>query len=166
MTKNTLSEYKKQTHGLCPHCNPPKTVYYWCQNCNSKRFQQDFDKWTSGNKFIDKFIQDTQLKANNLWEVLEWIPYDRLRNVQYLTRGGFSTIYKAIWLDGRIEEWNSKKQKWKRGKRNVNAIKDEKYEEDGWQVVLKSLNYSSNINEDSLNEVRNLLSSVRQPFIT
>src|SRR5687767_6871751 len=143
--ENTPSEYEEQTHELCAHCIPPKTTYYWCQNCNSKRFQQDFDKWTSGNKFIDKFIQNAQLKARNLWEVVEWISYDRLRNVQYLTRGGFSTIYKAIWLDGRIEEWDGKKQQWKRGK-------SKKHEEDGLYVVLKSLNYSSNINEDSLNE--------------
>jgi len=30
---------------------------------------------------------------------LEWIPYDRLKDIKYLDKGGFSTIYKAIWLD-------------------------------------------------------------------
>src|SRR5688572_2856352 len=87
-----------QKFGLCFDCNQPKTDVDWCQNCDSKRFQREFNQWTSGNKYLDKFIQDTQLKARNSWEVIEWIPYNRLRNIQYLARGGFSTIYKAIWL--------------------------------------------------------------------
>ena len=52
---------------LCPECNKPDGLY-WCQQCNGKRFQQDFHKWSSGNKFIDKFIQETQLTAKSLLE--------------------------------------------------------------------------------------------------
>ncbi|PKY58111.1 kinase-like protein [Rhizophagus irregularis] len=40
-----------------------------CQICNSKRFQKDFNKWTSGNEHIDEFIQDVQLKARNRREM-------------------------------------------------------------------------------------------------
>ncbi|CAB4446046.1 unnamed protein product [Rhizophagus irregularis] len=43
----------------------------------------------SGNKIIDEFI----LEKN-----LAWIPYNKFKNVEYLTEGGFGTIYKAIWL--------------------------------------------------------------------
>src|SRR6266536_3175716 len=103
-----------QEYGLCSDCNQPNTGYNWCQNCNSKRFQQDFYKWTSGNEFIDKFIQDAQLEARNDDEVIEWIPYNSLRNIQYLAQGGFSIVYKAIWLGGWIERWNGEKQQWKR----------------------------------------------------
>src|ERR1051325_10880093 len=48
--------YKK--YGLCKECSQPNTSFYeytWCQSCNSKHFQNDFNKWTSGNKEIDKF---------------------------------------------------------------------------------------------------------------
>ena len=83
---------------ICSDCES-RSLFYWCQNCNSKRFQQDFDKWTSGNKYIDKFIQEAQLKAKSNRNVIEWIPYDRLRNIKYFAEGGFSTIYKVIWLD-------------------------------------------------------------------
>ena len=83
----------------CPGCDEPNN-YTWCQQCNAKRFQQDFHKWTSGNKFIDKFIQESQLNAECYKHILEWIPYNRLTNVKYLDKGGFSTVYKAIWLDG------------------------------------------------------------------
>ena len=78
----------------CPDCKP--NPFGWCQQCNAKRFQQDFHKWTSGNKFIDKFIQESQLNAKAGWYVLEWIPYNRLTNVKYHDKGGFSTVYKAI----------------------------------------------------------------------
>ena len=38
---------------------------------------------------MDQFISETSLK---------WIPYDKFENVEYLNKGGFGTIYKAIWL--------------------------------------------------------------------
>ena len=49
-------------YGLCKECRQSKTYYDWCP-CNAKRFQQNFQNWTSGNYDIDKFIQKTQLKA-------------------------------------------------------------------------------------------------------
>ncbi|GES78852.1 kinase-like domain-containing protein [Rhizophagus clarus] len=33
----------KQNYGLCPECNQPNTSENWCEECNSKRFQQNFD---------------------------------------------------------------------------------------------------------------------------
>ena len=47
---------------------------------------------SSGNKFIDKFIQENG-------NTLKWFSYDEFKNVKYLDKGGFSIIYKAIWLD-------------------------------------------------------------------
>ena len=61
-----MDEYK------CPECNKPHGLY-WCQQCNGKRFQQDFHKWSSENKFIDKFILETQLNTKKTDLVLEWI---------------------------------------------------------------------------------------------
>ncbi|EXX64962.1 Kic1p [Rhizophagus irregularis DAOM 197198w] len=153
-----------QPYGLCSECNRPNTWKFWCKECYSKKFQQNFDNWTSGNKQIDKFIQELQLNTRSWVELLEWIPYNRLRNIKFLAQGGFSTIYKAIWLDGGISRWDYEKQGWKRCVNNLNEqdykdvnnsqIKnplkiDEKY---GFLIVLKSLNDSSNINEDFLNE--------------
>ncbi len=163
--KNFKYEQNDQSsNGLCSNCERPNTGFNWCQNCNSKRFQQDFDKWTSGNKYIDKFIQEIQLKARNNEEVIEWIPYNRLRNIKYLTKGGFSTIYEAIWLDWHITDWNSKTQTWDRSshllndyeiakEKDVKSPLNEKESYRGLHVVLKSLNNSSNINDDFLNEV-------------
>ena len=145
-------------HGICPDCNEPNTDKNWCKQCNAKRFQQDFHKWTSGNKFIDKFIQESQLNAQHNLHVLEWIPYNRLTNVKYLDKGGFSTVYKAIWLDGYIDKWDYENNQWKRwididsdeDDNNISKIK-------GYEVVLKSLDNSSSLNDEFLNEVIILL---------
>ncbi len=63
-----------------------------CQACNSKRFQQNFNNWTSDNNDIDKFIQNIQLLAYNNYKVLEWIPYDRFYDI---IKGGFGKVYRA-----------------------------------------------------------------------
>src|SRR6266498_2830477 len=91
------------------------------------RFQQNFRKWTSGNQFIDKFIQEAQQNAKCRHEVLEWIPYDRLIDVEYFTKGGFSTIYKATWLDGPIDNWDPYTDQWNTPTK-------------GTKVILKRLN--------------------------
>ena len=57
--------------GLCKECNQENTGGSWCKACNAKHFQQNFEKWTSGNVDIDKFIQDAQLSAIYSGKVLE-----------------------------------------------------------------------------------------------
>jgi len=103
----------------------------------------NFFNWTSGNKFIDKFIQESQQNAINESQILEWIPYDRFKNVEYVDKGGFGIIYKAVWLDGPIKEsskkWIGSKKKWIRYNNDI--------------VALKCLDKSSNLNEEFLNEV-------------
>ena len=128
--------YKK--HGLCEECSQPNTSWKWCQSCNSKHFQQDFNKWTSGNKEIDEFIQKFQLNATRYEEVLEWIPYEKFSDIEYLAKGGFGTVHKAKWIDGYICYWNIDQNKWNR------------YNTD---IVLKCLNNSQNLTTDFLQEV-------------
>ena len=115
-SNNDLDFYERQIlnqeFGLCPECNQPNTFDNWCKECYSKKFQQNFGNWTSRNEHIDKFIQNAQLDARNKYELLEWIPYNRLRNIKLLAQGGFSTVYRAIWLDGLIVKWDYEKQDW------------------------------------------------------
>ena len=132
--------YKK--HGLCEECSQLNTGYWWCQTCNSKHFQQDFNKWTSGNKEIDEFIQNFQLNATCHEEVLEWIPYEKFSDIEYLAKGGFGTVHKAKWIDGYICYWDTCQNTWTR----------DSYNRD---IVLKSLNNSQNITTDFLQEVCN-----------
>ncbi|RGB24379.1 hypothetical protein C1646_821627, partial [Rhizophagus diaphanus] len=99
---------------LCKGCKQPKSAADWCQPCYYKRFQEDFENWTSGNPAIDKFIQNIQLKANIKEEVIEWVEYNDLENVEYLAKGGFGIVYKAIWRQGKIHTWNFDSNRWKR----------------------------------------------------
>jgi hypothetical protein len=113
--------------------------------CNATHFQRKFIDWTSGNKYIDKFIQDTQLLAhNNTTEVIEWIPYDRLYNIEYIINGKFGKEYKANWIDGCIQYWNDYKKNWQRVGHNT-------------LVILKSLNNSEIVALEFNNEVSNYL---------
>ncbi|RHZ45958.1 hypothetical protein Glove_641g8 [Diversispora epigaea] len=108
---------------ICKECNQYNYLSWWCKKCNSKRFQNDFNKWTSGNDTIDKLIQDSQLNANYRLEKIEWIPYDRFKDVKQIGRGGFGTIHYAIWIDGPIDEWNIENQQWKRYGKSEVALK-------------------------------------------
>src|SRR6266498_99207 len=60
----------------CKKCFQTNVWYYRCNECNAKQFQQDFPNWTSGNEFIDRFIQETQLNVQSNFIVIEWVPYN------------------------------------------------------------------------------------------
>src|SRR6266542_1418535 len=147
---NQKAKEKCENYRFDKLCKKYKQLYIdfqWCKQCNSKQFQQEFPIWTSENEYIDKFIQEAQLSAENGYKVLEWISYNKLKNIIYIDEGGFSKIYKAIWLDGPIDSWNFDKQQWNRWTHKIN-------DDIGYKVILKSLNDSSNLNEKFLNEVK------------
>ncbi|RHZ88737.1 hypothetical protein Glove_21g104 [Diversispora epigaea] len=85
---------------LCKECNG-NNRWYWCKPCNSNHFKNNFCKWTSGNEIIDKFIQDAQLNANWYKKVIEWMPYNRFKDIKEISKGGFCTIYYA--KNGKLE---------------------------------------------------------------
>ena len=41
-----------------------------------------------------------QLRAWSYEDAIEWIPFDRLSNVEEIGKGGFGSVYSATWLDG------------------------------------------------------------------
>ena len=128
---------------ICPECHQKHDKYDWCKPCNSKHFQNDFNNWTSGNDKIDKLIQDAQLNVNYYWEVIEWIPYDRFKDVKQIGRGGFGTKHYARWIDGFITGQDIKNQRWKRYYKDI-------------EVALKKFDNFVNFN-DVLNEVNILI---------
>ena len=139
-------------YDLCEECKQSNTSDDWCQSCNSKHFQQNFKNWTSGNHDVDEFIQNAQLKVD---QILEWIEYDRFENVEYLAKGGFGTTYKAIWKDGRIDYWDSE---------NNQFIRYKSYE-NGYPVALKCLHNSQDITAEFLREVRSFSFKIELKFI-
>ncbi|EXX63628.1 Mkk1p [Rhizophagus irregularis DAOM 197198w] len=55
--------------------------------------------------------------------IVEWIPYNNLENIKYLTKGGFSEIYTADWVNGRYIKWDSEKQQLKRSRSRAVVLK-------------------------------------------
>ncbi|CAB4435096.1 unnamed protein product [Rhizophagus irregularis] len=85
-------EKRRQAYGICGECKEPGTGVDWCQSCNAKRFKDNFKNWTSGNKHIDEFIQQSQLNAVHYRTFLEWIPFEKFQNVTYIAEGGFDFL--------------------------------------------------------------------------
>ena len=114
----------------------------YCELCVRNYLKANFPNWTSGNNDIDNLIRECQMETLEPQMVIEWIPYDKLQNIKYLTEGGCSKIYTAEWIDGCYNEWDSKKQQLTRSG-------------DGY-VVLKRLENVENANKRWLEEVCNL----------
>ncbi|EXX62724.1 Ssk2p [Rhizophagus irregularis DAOM 197198w] len=112
----------------------------WCKLCQVNNLKENFANWTSGNEKIDSFIQEMQLKINGHYDTLvEWIPYNKFNYIRNVGKGGFATVYSAIWMDGPLR-YNGDKMEYER-----KPIEE---------VALKCLNSSQNITNEFLNEVK------------
>ena len=127
---------------ICENCNQECLATLYCEHCVRNYLKVNFSNWTSGNNDIDKLIQKCQMETFAPNMIIEWIPYINLQNVKYLTKGGFSEIYTASWIDGKYNEWDSKEQQLTR----IGAHK----------VVLKNLENVKSANQRWFEEVCNL----------
>ena len=113
----------------------------WCRKCNARHFRQDFDKWTSGNKEIDYFIQNTQIHAWAYFLVLEWYPWSTFSEIEEIGKGGYGTVFRAKAKVGRIREWDHQINQWKR------------YFDADEYIALKTIEHCESLSKDFLNEV-------------
>ncbi|CAG8541001.1 16_t:CDS:2 [Ambispora leptoticha] len=79
-------------------------------------------------------------EANISGDYLEFIPYNRFKQIEFHKAGAFSEIYSAIWLEGPKWDWNEDNQAWLR----VGPIK----------VALKKLKNSQNLSKQFLENLR------------
>ncbi|EXX50310.1 kinase-like domain-containing protein [Rhizophagus irregularis DAOM 181602=DAOM 197198] len=121
----------------CKKCYKNINIYEGCKLCLIDSLKENFINWTSGNKIIDNIIQEMQLKTSD--KLIEWIPYNQFINIKKIGKGGFSTVYSAIWKDGPLY-YDSIKQKFIRVS----------YE----NVALKCLDNSQNITYEFLKEIK------------
>jgi len=99
--------------------------------------------WTSsGDKKLDEIIRNTQLQAKGFDShyYIEWIPYDDLKDIEWIGKGGFSTVYLGRWSNGPRFVQNN-----------------ERYYFEGGHVALKKLENSQNISDEFLKEVNILI---------
>jgi hypothetical protein len=127
------------TKRICENCNQKCLATLFCEYCVRNYLKSNFSNWTSGNDHIDSLIQKCQSETLLPSKVIEWIPFNNLQNVKYLTEGGFSEIYTATWIDGGFDEWDSEEQQLKRFGRQ--------------RVILKKLENVDNANQNWFEEV-------------
>ncbi|RGB31459.1 kinase-like domain-containing protein [Rhizophagus diaphanus] len=91
-------------------CFAPKS----CDFCMKKFLESRFDEWDSENDKINEWIQNFQKNFIKPDYIIEWIPYDSLQDITYLSEGGFYFKVKAIWPEGRYVSWDYEQQELKR----------------------------------------------------
>ncbi|EXX71466.1 Cla4p [Rhizophagus irregularis DAOM 197198w] len=99
---------------ICENCNQECLATLYCEYCVRNYLQENFSNWTSENDDIDNLIQECQMESLMPSKIVEWIPYSNLENIEYLTKGGFSEIYTANWINGDYDEWDYEKKQLKR----------------------------------------------------
>jgi hypothetical protein len=137
--------YDSGTRRICENCKQKCLATLYCEYCVRNYLKVNFSNWTSGNNNIDNLIKNCQMETLNPDTIIEWIPYNDLENIKYLTKGGFSKIYTADWIGGWYEEWDSKTQQLERMKRP--GIQN---------IVLKELENVENASQSWFEEVCNL----------
>jgi hypothetical protein len=102
--------FNSGTRRICENCDQECLATLYCEYCVRNYLKVNFSNWSSENNDIDNLIKNCQMETLHPQTIVEWIPYNNLRNVKYLTKGGFSEIYTATWIGGRYNEWDTKKQ--------------------------------------------------------
>ncbi len=95
---------------VCENCKQECFATLFCELCVRNHLKANFSNWTSGNNEIDNLIQKCQMETLIPHVIIEWIPYNNLQNIKYLTKGGCSEIYTANWIGGNYFQWDSNKQ--------------------------------------------------------
>ncbi|CAG8479693.1 11226_t:CDS:2 [Rhizophagus irregularis] len=91
-------------------CFTPKS----CDFCMKTFLESRFDEWDSENDKINAWIQNFQKNFIKPDYIIEWIPYDSLQDITYLSEGGFYFKIKAMWPEGRYVSWDYEQQELKR----------------------------------------------------
>lgn len=79
----------------CQKCGEPRSAIGWCKPCNTEYLKSKFGTWTSGNKDLDRFIEETQLNASTPFDYMRWIPFDTFKDLEFIARGGFGSVFSA-----------------------------------------------------------------------
>jgi hypothetical protein len=134
--------YKSGKERNCENCNQKCLATLFCEFCVRNYLKANYLNWTSGNDVIDNLIRKCQSETLKPDMVIEWIPFNKLKDIEYLTKGGFSEIYTANWIDGQYKEWDSKERQ---------LIRSGKQE-----VIIKNLENVESANRSWFEEVCNL----------
>jgi hypothetical protein len=128
-------------YGTCIECKQPRSHYRWCQSCERKQCEENFENW-SGDEKIDTFLREAQLNSTRPQTFLEWVPFDKLGNINILntiTGNKTSTVYSAIWKDGPRILWNQQNEKYERVETKVTIINKNSNDVDQINEILNEV---------------------------
>ncbi|RGB43427.1 hypothetical protein C1646_749821 [Rhizophagus diaphanus] len=74
------------TKKICENCQDECLATLYCEHCVRNYLKENFSNWTSGNNDIDNLIQKYQMEMYDPERIVEWIPYNNLQNIKYLTK--------------------------------------------------------------------------------
>ena len=124
----------------CDQCSHSGYTIMSCEHCVRDLLSENFSNWSSGNEQIDTAIQDAQMKCPLPKRIIEWIDYKDIKDITYLAKGGYATIYAATWESGPIDSFDPERKTFGRSQRQ--------------SVVLKIFRNSHNASARFLDEVR------------
>ncbi|CAG8616219.1 24623_t:CDS:2 [Gigaspora margarita] len=95
---------------------------------NSYMHREKFrDEIRNARKKSDFITICTQCKGKRsslkYWKLVEWVPFENFKNVQFLKNGGFGSIYTATWTDGWVIDWDDDNKKFLRSGHSKIALK-------------------------------------------
>ncbi|CAG8823947.1 24350_t:CDS:1, partial [Racocetra persica] len=105
---------KKSKQRKCENCQNWTHAQQYCEYCIRNYLTNNFNNLSSGNIEIDELIRECQLNTQRPDYIVEWIPYESFSDIKYKTKGGCSSIYNAIWKNGRFDMWDKQDRQPKR----------------------------------------------------
>lgn len=90
-------DFERNFYGKCEKCKRFYISPAWCRFCDPP---EAIKGWTSEDKNIDNYIKGFQAKVTEYEKMIEWIPFNRLTNLQKVREEDSETIFMATWLDG------------------------------------------------------------------
>ncbi|GBB86636.1 hypothetical protein RclHR1_01300021 [Rhizophagus clarus] len=104
-----IGEYPKGDS--CKICKKKyETTLNWCTECDIRRLQDNFQ--SSGHEELDKIIRKSQLSAESHTNYIEWIPYEKFKDIKMISEGGFGIVFSATWVEGPKWKWDDEKMQW------------------------------------------------------
>lgn len=98
----------------CVLCERSGYTITACEHCLRDVLKSGFANWSSGNEIIDNAIRQSQMTLPLPGWIQEWIPFSEIENMEYMTEGGCSTIYTAIWEKGYLKTFENSKRTFER----------------------------------------------------
>jgi len=124
-------------------CNRYGYTLEICEHCHRDAFEQNFANWTSGNAEIDETLRSSQLNCPIPQSIIEWIEFEKLRNIKQVAKGNCATFYTAEWTEGCLE--------------SIDIVSKTFHRSGPLNVLLKWFKKSNDPNQTFINEVHFLI---------